>query len=113
MQLEIIKLNYDITNRECIKYFEKLIEKLEDVSKEEVSEKLKIGKAEFERLMEAANEGEGAEASGVYLKDVQYGIIDALFLFSDLQKFLEADLMDRFKLRVMNYIKKDRINRLL
>lgn len=113
LNLEMIHLSYKITNREVIKYLEHLVGNLEQENKEEMMTKLTEWKQEFERLMEVCHALEEEGQNEILMKEIQYGLLDGLFLFSDLLTFYDNDLKDRFKLRAMNYIKKDQVNRLL
>lgn len=113
MLLKEIKIEFELLNHKYITRLSNVVDQLETMPEAEVLQLITEGKASYEYLMGQANAIQEEMQDGIYLKDVQYGLLDGLFLWSDLYNYYQEKLFDRFKLRFMNYVKKDRVSKLI
>lgn len=99
---------YKKLNKEYIEYNEALLEtKFTDNKDESVVENLKAFKEKFEALKIKSDELDIKEDDG-NLKDLQYLIVDSIFVSYDLINFYVGGYIERFKMRITNYINKMR-----
>lgn len=105
--LEIYE-EYKKLNKEYVKYNEALLEtKFTDNKDESVVDTLKDFKEKFEELKIKSDELDDNNDE-VNLKDLQYLIVDAIFVSYDLINFYTGGHIERFKMRITNYINKMR-----
>lgn len=105
--LEIYE-EYKKLNKEYVKYNEALLEtKFTDNKDESVVDTLKDFKEKFEELKIKSDELDDNNDE-VNLKDLQYLIVDAIFVSYDLINFYIGGHIERFKMRITNYINKMR-----
>ena len=108
MELEL-KLQISQTN------YKKLVQKIynntvENQSKEEIISLLSNSKKEFEMLMDEACDLEITTENAAKINDLKYFILNDILFANDLLTFYSEDLQDRFKLRVENYMQRERLN---
>lgn len=113
MLLKEIKIEFELLNQKYITRLDNIVNQLDTIPEGEVIQLITEGKASFEYLMGQANAIGEEMQDGIYLKDVQYRLLDGLFLWSDLYNYYQEKLIDRFKLRFMNYVKKDSVSKLI
>lgn len=110
MKLKEIFETYVDLNREYVSYINEVINKnFEGYSEDEVMKNLIKSKEKFQELMAEVDKIESEEEDGIFLKDVKYGLVDALFLAIDLYNFYYSKQLERFKMRGVNYIRKGRV----
>lgn len=108
MSLESIYEEYNNSRKEYIKLVEDLANNNLSDFNDETLKFLKGYKEKFGVLMEKASEIEINNENAINLKDLKYLILDTIFLSSDLMYFYELKEVERFKMRVINFINKQR-----
>ncbi|MGL4848738.1 MAG: hypothetical protein ACRC28_07385 [Clostridium sp.] len=109
MELVDIYEEYKKVNKEYVKYNEALLEsKFTTNDNKEVIETLAKYKEKFEELKIKSDEIEIGKEEVDNLKDLQYLIVDAIFVSYDLINFYVNGHIERFKMRITNYINKMR-----
>ncbi|WP_297636338.1 hypothetical protein [uncultured Clostridium sp.] len=100
---------YKKINKEYVEYNEKLLEsKFTDNTDKSIIDNLNKFKEEFESLKIKSDTLEVNEDSETNIKDLQYLIVDAIFVSYDLINFYTGGYIERFKMRITNYINKAR-----
>ncbi|MDY6012570.1 hypothetical protein [Clostridium sp.] len=108
MSLVMIYEEYNIINKDFLEFANKIAEEsLENYSDEKL-EKLKEYKEKFEEIMEKSSELVVSEENEINLNDLRYLVLDSLFLAADLSNFYHYKEVERFKMRIANYINKRR-----
>lgn len=108
MSLVNIYEEYNIASKEYLNLVNNLADNnLEDFNDKTLN-KLESYKCKFEKIMEKASEEIVLEKDEVNLKDLKYLVLDNLFLASDLKYFYELKEVERFKMRLANYVNKKR-----
>ncbi|MGG7177288.1 hypothetical protein ACQPU1_06850 [Clostridium paraputrificum] len=110
MTLESTYEEFKGLNSEYISFIEELLESnFTNYSEEEIVEKLANGKIVFETLKVKSDNIEIEDKDKENLMDLKYLIIDGLFLAIDLLNFYKLKEMERFKMRIVNYVRKKRV----
>lgn len=125
MSLIKIYLEYKYLNESLTLFIDELISNnFVGISEQEVTFKLIAAKENFERLKaeideDDLHEGKIEESDEILkvenkitdedLKDLKYLVMDGLFLSNDLLNFYRSKQVERFKMRGVNYIRKDRV----
>ncbi|MGL4107341.1 hypothetical protein [Clostridium sp. LP20] len=110
MTLESTYEEFKGLNSEYISFIEELLESnFTNYSEEEIVEKLTNGKIVFETLKVKSDNIEIEDKDKENLMDLKYLIIDGLFLAIDLLNFYKLKEMERFKMRIVNYVRKKRV----
>ncbi|MEG0295086.1 MAG: hypothetical protein RR620_00125 [Clostridium sp.] len=98
---------YTEFQKEYVIFIEELFNSNLNVYSEDVTiKRLTEAKKKFELLMDKSSEIVIESKDADNLKDLRYLIVDALFLSTDLLGFYQYKEVERFKMRVNNYINK-------
>lgn len=96
-------------NEEFIAFIDKLvIENFESFTDEQIEMNLNIALKNYEKLKFEADEIKVEACDKNNLNDLNYLIMSALFLVSDLIHFYNLKEYERFKMRAVNYINNSR-----
>lgn len=96
-------------NEEFIAFIDKLvIENFESFTDEQIEMNLNIALKNYEKLKFEADEIKVEACDTNNLNDLNYLIMSALFLVSDLIHFYNLKEYERFKMRAVNYINNSR-----
>lgn len=102
--------NYDIANKEYISLLENLLNSsLGDCNDENIQNDLLAAKNKFEFLKIMADDILITEENNEILGKLKYYIMDGLFLAVDLLNFYNSKQVERFSMRAVNYINKNRM----
>lgn len=113
MSLVSIQEEYNKAKSEYVELIDKLSNSdLGQCDSEEILNNLIAGKNKFESIKIKSDNEVLSEEEKDELKDIQYSIVDSLFLSVDLINFYKTNQVERFKMRAVNYIKKKRIEAL-
>lgn len=114
MSILLLKDKIDQVNMENVQFVKELIKsEFTAMSEDAVLQELMKRKEACIAVMEETNAIEEEQEQGVFLKDVQYVIVEGIFFMTDLYNFYHAGNKERFKLRVENYVRRERVNSLL
>lgn len=114
MDLFEIYKNFNVANREYITYIHNLIkEDMGECNNEEVINELLAGKNRFEFLKIMVDDVKITIENNEMLGKLKYYIVDGLFLSVDLLNFYETKQKERFQMRAVNYINKDRMEQFI
>lgn len=109
MELYKVYVSYKELNKEYVEYIEGILDKkIQDNSDIKITEQLNKFKNAFEELKIKSDEIDIDEKDKENLKDLQYLIVDAIFISYDLINFYTNNHIERFKMRITNYINKIR-----
>lgn len=98
---------YTAFQKEYVNFIDELFNSnITAYSEEVITKRLTEGKEKFESLMDQSNDIVIEVNDTDNLKDLRYLIVDALFLSTDLLGFYQYKEIERFKMRVNNYINK-------
>lgn len=114
MDLFEIYKNFNLANREYINFIDGLIKNdLGNCDNKEVENDLLAGKNRFEFLKIMVDDVVITEENQETLGKLKYYIVDGLFLSVDLLNFYETKQKERFQMRAVNYINKDRMQQFI
>ncbi|MGL4873425.1 MAG: hypothetical protein ACRC30_02080 [Clostridium sp.] len=109
MTLVDIYEEYKKINKEYVQYNEALLEsKFTTNDDKEITEILTKYKEKFEELKIKSDGIKIEKEEEQNLKDLQYLMVDAIFVSYDLVNFYVNGHIERFKMRITNYINKVR-----
>lgn len=100
--------DYNNFNKEYIMFLENLCESDFNEDEELVINKLIEAKWKFEMLKLKCDDLEFSGENLEDIKDLNYLIVDSLFLSADLLRFYRNKEVERFKMRATNYLNKKR-----
>ena len=113
--MEINKIYYEFTiaNREYIDFITNLSNTLVECGNEDMKNTLLASKNKFEFIKIRIDDIEINENNNERLKHLKYIIMDAIFVTVDLLNFYSTNQVERFKMRAVNYINKDRMQKFI
>lgn len=111
MDLLNVYENYKDFNKNFVNFINNIIiNNFSNTNKTDILNKLIEGRDFFSDLKKQC-ETINIESKDIdNLKDLQYLVVDGLFLTIDLINFYNLEEYDRFKMRASNYINKDRLS---
>ena len=113
MSLVSIQEEYNKAKSEYIELINELSNSdLGNCDNEDILNNLIAGKTKFELIKIKSDNEVLSEEEKDKLKDIQYSIVDSLFLCMDLINFYKTNQVERFKMRAVNYVNKKRIEEL-
>lgn len=110
MELTNTYEDFKALNDQYIEYNMKLMESnFTSASDEEIIDKLTQDKILFETMKVKSDLIEVTEENRKDVLDLKYLIVDGLFLSIDLLNFYKLNEIERFKMRIVNYVRKQRV----
>lgn len=111
MDLLNVYENYKDFNKNFINFINDIIiNDFSNIDRTEIMNKLVEGRDFFSNLQNQCETIDIENKDIDNLKDLQYLVVDGLFLTIDLINFYNLEEYDRFKMRASNYINKDRLS---